>query len=79
MRDITEETVNSIVSYVESIEHIDDILLIDYKKGVITKDLATKIIDIANKRNIPVYVDTKKDDLQIFRGCTVIKPNTYRS
>ena len=77
IRDITEETVNSIVSYVESIEQIDDILLIDYKKGVITKDLATRIIDIANKRNIPVYVDTKKDDLQIFRGCTVIKPNIF--
>lgn len=77
IKDITEETVNSIVSYVESIEQIDDILLIDYKKGVITKDLATRIIDIANKRNIPVYVDTKKDDLQIFRGCTVIKPNTF--
>ena len=76
-RDITEETVTSIVSYVESIEQIDDILLIDYKKGVITKDLATRIIDIANKRNIPVYVDTKKDDLQIFRGCTVIKPNKF--
>jgi len=77
IKDITEETVNSIVSYVESIEQIDDILLIDYKKGVITKDLAIRIIDIANKRNIPVYVDTKKDDLQIFRGCTVIKPNTF--
>ena len=22
-------------------------------------------------------MDTKKDDLQIFRGCTVIKPNTF--
>ena len=77
IRDITEETINSIISYVENIEHIDDILLIDYKKGVITKDLSTRIIDIANKRNIPVYVDTKKDDLQIFRGCTVIKPNKF--
>lgn len=77
IRDISAETVNSIVSYVETTENIDDILLIDYKKGVVSKELATRIIKIANKRNIPVYVDTKKDDLQIFKGCKVIKPNKY--
>jgi D-beta-D-heptose 7-phosphate kinase/D-beta-D-heptose 1-phosphate adenosyltransferase len=76
-KDISEETENLIISYVENKEHIDDILLIDYKKGVITKNVATKIIDIATKRNIPVYVDTKKDDLHIFKGCTVIKPNKF--
>lgn len=77
IRDIKHETVNSIVSYVETSENIDDILLIDYKKGVVSNELATRIIEIANKRNIPVYVDTKKDDLQIFKGCNVIKPNKY--
>jgi len=77
IRDITQETVDSIVSTVKAMENIDDILLIDYKKGVVSNELATRIIEIANKRNIPVYVDTKKDDLQIFKGCNVIKPNKY--
>lgn len=49
--------------------------LIDYKKGVITKSLAKKVIEIGNKFNVPVLVDTKQDDIRMFAGCTILKPN----
>lgn len=77
IKDILPETVDSIMTHLQSMNNIEDILLIDYKKGVISKDLATSVIAFANARGIPVYVDTKKDDLQMFAGCKVIKPNKY--
>lgn len=78
LRDISDLNKISLLSHIEkNINTIDDILMIDYKKGVITKDLAQVIIGLANSHNIPVYVDTKKDDLSSFSGCSIIKPNKY--
>ena len=78
LRDISDLNKISLLSYIEkNIDSIDDILMIDYKKGVITKDLAQVIIGLANSHNVPVYVDTKKDDLSSFSGCSIIKPNKY--
>jgi hypothetical protein len=78
LRDISDLNKISLLSYIEkNINTIDDILMIDYKKGVITKDLAQVIIGLANSHNVPVYVDTKKDDLSSFSGCSIIKPNKY--
>jgi len=75
---LLENTENEIIEYVKNnISLFDDILLIDYKKGVITKKVAESIIEIANMYNIPVLVDTKRDDLSIFTSATVIKPNKY--
>lgn len=54
-----------------------DIILVDYKKGVITEKLASLIIRKANDKNIPVYVDTKRDNLDCFAGSSIIKPNKY--
>lgn len=78
LRDISDLNKISLLSHIEkNINTIDDILMIDYKKGVITKDLAQVIIGLANSHNVPVYVDTKKDDLGSFSGCSIIKPNKY--
>ncbi len=78
LRDISDLNKISLLSHIEkNINTIDDILMIDYKKGVITKDLAQVIIGLANSHNVPVYVDTKKDDLSSFSGCSIIKPNKY--
>jgi D-beta-D-heptose 7-phosphate kinase/D-beta-D-heptose 1-phosphate adenosyltransferase len=75
---IQETTENDIIEYVKyNISLFKNILLIDYKKGVITKNISEAIISIANEHNIPVLVDTKRDDISIFSGATVIKPNKY--
>ena len=78
LRDISDLNKISLLSHIEkNINTIDDILMIDYKMGVITKDRAQVIIGLANSHNVPVYVDTKKDDLSSFSGCSIIKPNKY--
>jgi len=77
VKDISENNQQSIVQFLNNPEEFDAILLIDYKKGVITKNLAEKVIEIANSKSIPVFVDTKRDDLSWFRNATIIKPNKY--
>ena len=51
------------------------IILSDYGKGVLRTDLITKIIDRANKANVPVIVDPKGQDFSIYRGAFTITPN----
>lgn len=75
-RDINRETEDAIYSQVSTlIKDADTILLIDYKKGVITHRLAKNIIRLARIFGKPVFIDTKRHDLNRFKGSSLIKPN----
>lgn len=75
-QDIKRETEDAIYGRVSTlIRDADTILLIDYKKGVITHRLAKNIIRLAQKFGKPVFIDTKCDDLNKFKGASLIKPN----
>lgn len=56
-------------------EGIDGILLEDYNKGILTADLISWLIALAQKRQIPVVVDPKKKNFFAYKGCTLFKPN----
>ncbi len=53
----------------------DAILLSDYGKGVLTKDLTCQIIKEAKRADKFVLVDPKGDDYSKYRGATLITPN----
>ena len=55
------------------IAEADIIVLSDYSKGVLK--FAPEIIDECNKHNKITIVDPKSDDLTMYTGCTIIKPN----
>lgn len=57
------------------INHCDVIILQDYNKGTLTKNLITEVITLANKLNIPTIVDPKKINFNTYYNCTVFKPN----
>jgi ADP-heptose synthase, bifunctional sugar kinase/adenylyltransferase len=42
-------------------QKIDAIILQDYNKGVLSKELIEKVIALANDKNIPITVDPKKE------------------
>jgi D-beta-D-heptose 7-phosphate kinase/D-beta-D-heptose 1-phosphate adenosyltransferase len=79
-----ENTVELLQSHVSDIKQklihilsttrIDSIILSDYNRGFLVKELAQFIIEEANKKSIPTFVDTKSD-YKKYLGCTVIKPN----
>lgn len=55
--------------------NIDGIILQDYNKGVLTKRLINEILNRAKHRNIPVFVDPKKDNFFEYKNVTLFKPN----
>lgn len=54
---------------------IDVILIQDYDKGVIDRNLIDKIIKLADVEKIPVIVDPKKRNFDFYRDVKLIKPN----
>lgn len=51
------------------------IVLQDYNKGVLTKSLIERIIDLGNRNNVPIAVDPKKENFSNYKNITLFKPN----
>lgn len=56
-------------------QKIDAIIFQDYDKGVLTKDVISKVTDLATGLKIPVAVDPKRRNFLNYRGATLFKPN----
>ncbi len=55
---------------------LDAIVLSDYSKGVVTKQLVRGIVKLARKNNVIVSVDPKVNHFGIYSGVTILTPNT---
>jgi len=53
----------------------DAIVLSDYSKGVVTKDLVRDIIKLAKKNRVIVSVDPKVNHFGMYSGVTILTPN----
>tara|TARA_Y100001936_G_C16058983_1_gene662962 strand:+ start:214 stop:1650 length:1437 start_codon:yes stop_codon:yes gene_type:complete len=81
---IDEENTENIVGKIENelirkidtfIKKKDVVIISDYNKGVITKRVSEYIIKKANSLKIPVIIDPKKKDFNIYKNATLITPN----
>jgi rfaE bifunctional protein kinase chain/domain len=54
---------------------IDVMIMQDYNKGILTASVIEKLIAGARERNIPVVVDPKKKNFELYKGVTLFKPN----
>ena len=57
-----------------ALSKFDALVISDYDKGYITPDKIRNVLSVTAKLKIPVFVDSKKEDLSCFEGC-VIKIN----
>ena len=74
--DISEKSQAQIVeNFKEKILSCDMVLLSDYGKGVLTKELTRTLIDIANHENKKVLVDPKGIDYTKYTGAYLLTPN----
>lgn len=79
--DIEELNYNNFKSIVRKIEiiidreDIDVILIQDYDKGVIDRNLIDKIMDLSSVENIPVIVDPKIRNFNLYENVKLFKPN----
>jgi len=75
---IDRDTHRRIFEYVrqQADSGLDAIVLSDYSKGVVTKELVRDIVKLARKRGIIVSVDPKVNHFGIYSGVTILTPNT---
>jgi len=75
---IGRETHRNILARVNALagEGLDAIVISDYCKGVVTKDVVRDIVRLARKRGIIVAVDPKISHFGIYSGVTILTPNT---
>ena len=74
--DVTNAIQESIIYNIsKNLEYVSVVLISDYNKGVVTKSLCKRLLEICNKQNIKVIVDPKKDDWDCYVGSYLITPN----
>ncbi len=74
--EISLESQKSVVSILNKIiKNYDILLLSDYGKGILTKNLSQSIIKLANKNKIKVLVDPKGHDYSKYCGAFLLTPN----
>lgn len=78
-REVREPAGNGFIDYtinaVSNTENLAGIIFEDYNKGAISKELISKVIDFANKRNVPIFVDPKNENFFEYCRVTLFKPN----
>lgn len=76
--DETDETKlqNQIEKYILS-EKPDVVILEDYNKGILTKNIIENTIGLCNKNNIPITVDPKRKNFLSYKNATLFKPNLH--
>ena len=73
---IPKKIEEAVIAFVESIiTSVDAVILQDYNKGLLTKKVIERVIEICNSHNIPSIVDPKKDHFFTYKHCTLFKPN----
>ena len=60
---------------VKRIQNIDAIIISDYAKGVMTKNLTEQLIRLANEKKKSIIIDPKPKHKDFYRNSTLITPN----
>jgi len=71
----TEQAILQKLRFIIDTESIDVLILQDYNKGLLSKNLITAIIDICREKNIYTVVDPKKENFFDYKDVTLFKPN----
>ena len=76
--DDTDETklMNLVEKYILT-ERPDVVILEDYNKGILTKNIIEHTIELCHKNNIPTTVDPKRKNFFSYKNATLFKPNLH--
>ncbi len=74
---ITDEIRKELIKAVkERIHTIDAIIVSDYAKGVVSRELIEELLEIAHENSIPLCIDPKEKNFPCYRDVDLITPNT---
>lgn len=75
-QDITGKTEKQLLSFFKkNLNTFESVIFQDYNKGVLSKQVINKLLDLCRSSRIPVYVDPKFDNFFEYKNVTVFKPN----
>ena len=63
----------------DAVRAADVLVVSDYLKGVITREVMVEALRLGRDRNIPVLVDPKIPHLEYYAGCSVLTPNHHEA
>ena len=79
-KEIGVQTFDKVISIVRQlIQKVGVIIISDYGKGIITKNLMEKIIKLAVKKKKCLIVDPKPKNVNYYKGCSIVTPNHHES
>ncbi|KKP36325.1 MAG: rfaE bifunctional protein [Candidatus Peregrinibacteria bacterium GW2011_GWF2_33_10] len=77
---VDAKTENSILEFISNkIDEIDAIIVSDYAKGVITKHLMEKLMELCSKKNKIIVIDPKPKNKEFYKNATLITPNSLEA
>ncbi|MFO7570195.1 MAG: D-glycero-beta-D-manno-heptose-7-phosphate kinase [Smithellaceae bacterium] len=77
---VPKSVTQRILKYVESLSpRIGAIVVSDYNKGVVSRELIEGVKRIAADRGIVICVDPKKNDFSVYSGVDIITPNHHEA
>ena len=62
-------------NFKKNIDNSNVVVISDYNKGMLSRNLVRKIISICKKKNKITIIDPKKEDFSFYEGATIITPN----
>lgn len=75
-RNISAASFDRLVRYIDAtIPEVDTVLVSDYNKGLITRELMAHVTETARRHKKNVIVDPKGMDYSKYRGATLLTPN----
>ena len=78
--EISGQSQEIILGFIKNHQKTIKVLVIsDYAKGVITRNLLKSVLDMAIENNILVVVDPKLKHFDYYRGAAIITPNTLEA
>ncbi|MFQ5586080.1 MAG: D-glycero-beta-D-manno-heptose-7-phosphate kinase, partial [Thermodesulfobacteriota bacterium] len=70
------ETIAAVLDYLKgAVEAVDVVVISDYAKGLLTKELVKRVVRLGRQRGKMVVVDPKVNHFDYYRGATIITPN----
>jgi rfaE bifunctional protein kinase chain/domain len=61
--------------FARTVDSLDALIISDYLKGSVTRELCASVTAAARRRNIPVLADPKPEHTEICRNATLVTPN----
>ena len=73
---INDESKKYILDFIgRTMEDYEAVIISDYAKGVISKEVVELCVREAKNKNIPINVDPKEKNYHLYKGVTTITPN----